>query len=228
MKIFAIADTHLSGNPPYKPMSIFGDHWENHWEKIKTDWQTNVSEEDTVLLAGDISWAMKLEDALVDLNEIVALPGKKIIIKGNHDYWWQTIGKMTTAVNGQLTFLQNSFMGIDTYAVCGSRGWICPEDPYFGESDQSIYAREVSRVKTSLKAARDAGYCRLILMLHYPPQYADLPSGFTQLMEEYHVELCVFGHLHDEAIKIAPTQGNGTVYHLVSADSLNFKLKQLI
>ncbi|MBP2645592.1 MAG: Calcineurin-like phosphoeSPTERase [Firmicutes bacterium] len=228
MRIFAIADTHLSGNPAKKPMSVFGSHWENHWEKIKTDWMSRVTAQDTVLLAGDISWAMKLDEALFDLNEIAELPGNKIITKGNHDYWWQTVVKMTAAVNHRLTFLQNSFVGIDSYAICGSRGWICPDDPYFSPSDRSIYEREVSRVKTSLLAAEAAGYNRLILMLHYPPCYANLPSGFTQLMDEFKVELCVFGHLHDEAIKDAPTQGTCTNYHLVSADALDFKLKLIV
>ena len=227
MKIFAIADTHLSGQPPAKPMSVFGDNWLNHWDKIKTDWLTRVGPEDTVLLAGDISWAMKLDQAQEDLMAIAALPGQKVIIRGNHDYWWQTIGKMNAAVNKSLIFLHNNFTVVGDFAVCGSRGWLCPDDPFFKEVDRPIYLREINRVKNSLSAAKAAGHNRLILLLHYPPFY-DRPTGFSELLKEYNVEFCIFGHLHDDAVKTAPNgKINGTEYHLVSCDALDFKLKQL-
>lgn len=227
MKYFAIADTHLSGEPPTKPMSIFGEHWQGHWQKIKADWLARVGPEDFVLLAGDISWAMKLEAALPDLAEIAALPGSKFIVRGNHDYWWQTVGKMTAAVGGRLTFIHNSFATAGDFAVCGSRGWLCPDDPYFSETDEPIYLREIQRVRASLAAARSAGHKRIILMLHYPPIYQK-PNGFTQLMGEFAVEICVYGHLHDEAIKTAPAGNiNGTMVHLVSCDALDFKLAQI-
>ncbi len=184
MNYFAIADTHLSGQPPVKPMSVFGGHWLHHWEKIKTDWLRQVAPEDAVLLAGDISWAMKLEAALPDLEEIAALPGRKIIVRGNHDYWWQTVSKMTAAVGGRLTFLHNSFAAAGAFAVCGSRGWLCPDDPSFSETDAPIYARETQRVRASLTAARSAGHERIILMLHYPPLYRQ-SSGFTDLLGEF-------------------------------------------
>ncbi|MCX7781417.1 MAG: metallophosphoesterase [Negativicutes bacterium] len=230
MKIFAIADTHLSGNPPAKPMDIFGSHWHNHWNKIKNDWLATVANEDTVLLPGDISWAMKLEDALNDLREIIALPGRKILVRGNHDYWWQTVSKMNKAVDGALTFLHNNFTPVGKYAVCGSRGWVCPDDPHFTPEDAPIYRREIERTRTSLETARKAGFTRIILMLHYPPLYApDRPSGFTELFAEYNVEICVYGHLHSEAIKQAPVgMINGTLCHLVSCDALDFKLKPII
>lgn len=229
MRIFAIADTHLSGQPPQKPMSIFGDHWLNHWDKIKADWTAKVSSDDVVLLAGDISWAMKLPEALIDLEEIAAQPGKKILVRGNHDYWWQTLSKMTAATGDKLTYLHNNFAVAGDFAICGSRGWICPDDPAFKTDDLPIYERELGRVRSSLAAAVTAGYSRLILMLHYPPLYANTPSGFTALLKEFAVELCVYGHLHNEAIKTAP-QGNieGTVCHLVSCDALDFKLKQIV
>jgi hypothetical protein len=229
MNIFAIADTHLSGIPPFKPMSVFGDHWQNHWEKISTDWLLKVSPDDAVLLAGDISWAMKFEQAIVDLDRIASLPGKKILIRGNHDYWWQTLGKMNTIIGNRLTFIQNNYISLGDFAVCGSRGWICPEDPDFAADDEPIYQRELGRVRNSLVAARTAGHQRIILLLHYPPLYNNTASGFTQLLSEFEVELCVYGHLHDEAIKNAPLGNiNGTIYHLVSCDALDFKLKQLI
>ncbi len=230
MKIFAIADTHLSGQPPTKPMDIFGTHWHNHWEKIKNHWLCNVSKEDTVLLAGDISWAMKLSEAMFDLNAIIELPGRKIIIRGNHDYWWQTLSKMNKAVDNKLTFLQNNFAAVGSYAVCGSRGWLCPGDRSFTTDDEAIYQRELLRVRASLDAARAAGFEQLILMLHYPPvNDKHEPSGFTDLFTEYGVAQCLFGHLHSESAATAPTGIiNGTACHLVACDALDFRLKQII
>ena len=229
-KIFAIGDTHLSGQPPAKPMDIFGSHWHNHWEKIKADWLSRVSPDDTVLLAGDISWAMKFDDALPDLQAISDLPGKKVLIRGNHDYWWQTLSKMNKVIGNKLTFLHNSFTSAGSYAVCGSRGWLCPGDRSFTANDIPIYERELLRIKTSLAAAKASGWERLILLLHYPPvndKYE--PSGFTELFAEYNVELCLFGHLHSDAAAGAPTGNwNGTVCHLVACDALDFKLKQIV
>lgn len=229
MNIFAIADTHLSGNPPAKPMHIFGEHWTGHWEKIKADWLARVEPADTVLIAGDISWAMKLEEALPDLEEIISLPGSKIMIRGNHDYWWQTLTKMNKAVQGRITFIQNTFATAGDLAICGSRGWLCPEDPSFTDEDLPIYKREVERIKTSLEAAHKAGYARKILMLHYPPLYHQSDSSdITRLFANYQVELCIYGHLHSDAINYAPTGIiNGTRCMLVSCDALNFKLMQL-
>jgi predicted phosphohydrolase len=229
MKIFAIADTHLSGKPPAKPMDIFGDHWRDHWTKIKADWLARVAPEDTVLIAGDISWAMKLSNALEDLEEIAALPGKKILIRGNHDYWWQTVSKMTAAVGGRLTFLHNSFDVVGGWAVCGSRGWLTPTDPAFTPDDLPIYQRELGRTRASLEAARAAGHERLILMLHYPPRTGDAASGFTDLLAEFSVAVCVFGHLHNEAAYNLPAgEINGTCCYLVSCDALDFKLKEIV
>lgn len=228
MKIFAIADTHLSGNPPTKPMDIFGDHWRDHWTKIKTDWQARVAPDDTVLLAGDISWAMKLSAALEDLGEIAALPGRKILIRGNHDYWWQTVSKMSAAVDGRLSFLHNSFTAVGRWAVCGSRGWITPADPAFTPEDQPIYQRELGRTRASLAAARAAGHENLILMLHYPPRTGEATSGFTDLLTEFAVSICVYGHLHNEAARAVPAGAiNGTCCYLVSCDALDFKLQEI-
>ncbi|WP_371371480.1 metallophosphoesterase [Sporomusa aerivorans] len=230
MKIFAIADTHLSGSPPAKPMSIFGPHWEGHWDKIRTSWQEQVSEEDIVLIAGDISWAMKLADALVDLNAIAGLPGRKIMIRGNHDYWWQTISKMTKAVDGKIEFLNNTFASAGEWAICGSRGWICPEDPLFKAADKPIFSRELLRVEASLNAAQAAGFSHTILMLHFPPFYAQhTEAGFASLIAKYNVELCIYGHLHGESINnVATGMINGTDYHLVACDALNFQVKRLL
>lgn len=230
MNIFAIGDLHLSGNPPKKPMQIFGEHWFNHWYNIREDWLKRVHADDVVLIAGDTSWALKLEEALEDLAEIISLPGKKILVKGNHDYWWQSIAKMSKAVDQQLLFVHNNFAQVDSFAICGSRGWTCPADPCFTEQDQVIYQREILRVQTSLSSAVAAGFKKIILMLHYPPVYSlDIPSGFADLFEEYQIELCVYGHLHGESIKTAPVgKIKGTACHLVACDALDFHLKQII
>jgi predicted phosphohydrolase len=184
-----------------------------------------------VLLAGDISWAMKLPDALPDLNAIAGLPGRKILVRGNHDYWWQTISKMVKATEGNFEFINNNFTAAGEWAICGSRGWICPEDPLFKSKDQAIFDRELLRVEASLKAARTAGYSQIILMLHFPPFYNHLTtSGFANLINSYQVSICIYGHLHSEAAIKAAATGllNGTTYHLVSCDALGFTIKQLI
>ena len=229
MRIFAIADTHLSGQPPAKPMEVFGSHWQNHWEKIKTDWLSRVTPTDTVLLAGDISWAMRLDAALPDLEAIAGLPGRKILIRGNHDYWWSTLSKLNSAMGEKLTFLHNTFQAAGEMAVCGSRGWLCPGD-HTGADDTAIYERELQRTQASLEAAERAGYKRKILMLHYPPvNERHDPSGFTNLFEPYGVEICVYGHLHSDSAAKAPTGHiNGASCHLVACDALGFKLKQIV
>lgn len=230
MKIFAIGDTHLSGEPPFKPMDIFGDHWKDHWNKIKAHWLEEVSDNDVVLLAGDISWAMKLEEALPDLQALIALPGKKMLIRGNHDYWWQTVTKMNKAIKNELIFLHNSFAPAGEHAVCGSRGWLCPGDRSFTAEDQPIYERELLRVRSSLESAKKAGHEKLILMLHYPPvNDRHEPSGFTDLLGEFGVEICIFGHLHSEAARSAPSGIiNGAACYLVACDALDFKLKRIL
>jgi predicted phosphohydrolase len=229
MKIFAVADTHLSGSPPVKPMHVFGEHWVEHWEKIKRDWEKRVAADDLVLVAGDISWAMKFEEALVDLEAIASLPGQKILVKGNHDYWWQGLKKMNEAMQGRVTFLHNTFFAAGKLAVCGSRGWICPEEALFDATDQAIYQRELARVEASLAAAQSAGCTQIILMLHFPPFSAkSQTSGFVDLIKKYGVHTCVYGHLHDEAAAFARTGSiDGTYYYLVSCDFLGFNLQEI-
>ncbi len=229
MRIYAIGDLHLSGQPPQKPMTIFGDHWTNHWERIQRDWLARVREEDLVLLAGDLSWGMRLADALPDLLAIADLPGRKILVRGNHDYWWQSLNKMKTALSGRLEFLQNNFFSAGSLAVCGSRGWLLPEDPLFQASDEAIYQRELLRTETSLQAAAQAGFQNKILLLHYPPLYIGTQtSAFADLCRRYSVRHCIYGHLHSEGIAAAfEGKQDGTQFHLVSADALGFQLKEI-
>ncbi|MDU2065519.1 MAG: metallophosphoesterase [Sporomusaceae bacterium] len=231
MNVFALGDPHLSGEPPSKPMYIFGEHWRGHWEKLKADWEKKVTDEDAVLLVGDISWAMKWQDALVDLEAIAALPGQKYLIRGNHDYWWQTIGKMQRLAPPSLHFMQNNFYELPekNLALCGTRGWMLPQDPNFKEADQAIFDREVLRLDASLAAARKSGNSQMIVLLHYPPLFSPTDQNkILDLIDTYEVTHCLYGHLHDQSVKGA-FQGkrNETTYHLVSCDSLNFTLKQI-
>lgn len=221
MRIFSISDLHLPGNAD-KPMDIFGAQWENHWDKIKSNWREMVDEEDCVLIPGDISWAMKLEDAIGDLEEIGQLPGSKIIIRGNHDFWWSSISKVRRALPQSIYALQNDSIKIGKVAFCGTRGWTAPGSKDFTDHDQKIFNREVNRLRLSLESAKEAEY--IIVLLHYPP-FDDKgePTELCKLMEQYPVKHVVYGHLHGEASK-RRVEGEieGIQYHLTSCDFLNF------
>lgn len=230
MSIYALADLHLSGNPPAKPMDRFSPAWENHWEKIRRSWLSLIQPEDTVLIAGDTSWAMKWQEALVDLTAIAELPGQKILVRGNHDYWWGTVGKMAQESPASLFFLHNNFFRVEGWGICGSRGWLTPCDPFFKPEDEPVYRREVSRLRTSLIAARAGGCERLIVMLHYPPIYLEeCDNGFTDLLAEFAVEYCVFGHIHGDGAHMAPQgQIKSAACHLVACDAINFEPKKIV
>ena len=228
MALYAIADLHLSKSVD-KPMDIFGENWKDHDEKIRSDWCKRVGPNDTVLIAGDISRAMHFREAKADLKWIGELPGRKILIKGNHDYWWKSISKLRDAFNN-IEFLQNNFFSYKDYAICGSRGWVCPNDKKFTQHDEKIYKREVHRLKLSLEAAEKHNYKKKIVMLHYPPTNDKFePSQFTELITNYGVEVVVYGHLHGPEGFGAGIEGqhNGISYHLVSCDFLDFKLLKI-
>ena len=224
MKIYAIGDLHLSGNPPSKPMHIFGEHWLNHAELIQKNWLETINPEDTVIICGDTSWAMNLQEALVDLSFIEKLPGQKIILRGNHDYWWNSLKKMQIATNNNFSFLQNNFFVAEDISICGTRGWLLPSSPNFTEEDATIYRREGLRLEASLRAAYDQGFRDIIVALHYPPLYnEDEESIFVELMEKYFVKKCVFGHVHGQEKNLV-FEGirNNISYKLVSCDTQEF------
>lgn len=229
MRIYAIGDLHLSGEPPKKPMDVFGVAWQNHWQKIITNWSDNVAANDIVIICGDTSWAMTLNEALVDLIAINKLPGKKVFIRGNHDFWWSSITKMQQKIPKDCYFIHNNYYTFQDIAICGSRGWLTPNQEDFSNNDEKIYLKELQRTETSLLKAKNSGHKSIILALHYPPVYNDKsPSGFTDLCDKYQVKYCIYGHLHDKGIEFG-YQGlfNNTNYQLTSADALNFKLKEL-
>lgn len=210
-------------------MDVFGDNWKAHENQIRDNWVSLVSEDDWVLIPGDISWASKFEEALVDLEWVDALPGHKIMIKGNHDYWWQSLSKMAGKFR-TIDFLHNNFHAVGDLAICGTRGWVCPNDSDFDAHDEKIYKREGIRLRLSLDQARKAGYSRFIMMLHYPPTNEKLePSLFTDIAGEYGVEQVVYGHLHAYGAHDYKLKGerDGVMYHLTSADYIRFSPVEL-
>ena len=279
MKVFAIGDLHLSGNPPTKPMDIFGPHWDNHWARIKEHWANHVTDDDIVFLVGDMSWALRLDEATCDLQEIASMPGKKYMIRGNHDYWWSSANKMRNLMGDAITFLQGhgtaeliqTEEGPRIIAFGGTRAYLCPGDSHFTpETDQSIYERELMRTEAALQEMDRAVETLLakltaeaniestgseatddtigsektetltidihnipvtkLLLLHYPPfNESNAPSGFTDLMEQYKIDTCIFGHLHDQiSFKRIPKEFGTTKLELVSADYLDFTLKEIM
>lgn len=224
MAIHAIADLHLSFDERVdKPMDIYGARWQNHAERLKENWEANITEEDFVIVAGDISWALRPDEAIADLDWVHGLPGHKILLKGNHELWWQSIGKLNKLYD-DMYFLQNTFFDAGGVAVCGSRGWICPGAEDFCERDEKIYGRELLRLEMSLEAAKKAGFTDIIGAMHFPPTNdKHQPSGFTQLFERYGVKEVVYGHLHGSEVWKKGMQSvlNGVSYRLVSLDYLS-------
>lgn len=228
MALYAISDFHLSFTTD-KPMNVFGENWKDHHKKIKESWMKTVKKEDTVIIAGDISWSMDMEDGMEDLNWISELPGKKVFVKGNHDYWWTSISKLNNLYK-DMKFIQNNYFGYEEYALCGTRGWICPGGDNFTEHDNKVYKRELIRLKLSLESALKDGYKKFIIILHYPPfNGAIVDNGFLEIFKEYNVENIVFGHLHGMP-KDNPFNGEieGIKYILTSCDYLDFKLIKIL
>lgn len=222
MALYAISDLHLDLNGD-KPMDVFGQNWFQHDKKIKDNWVKKVKDEDTVLIAGDISWSMKIEDGMNDLQWIHNLPGRKIMVKGNHDYWWVSITKLNNLYE-DMKFIQNNFFVYEDYAICGTRGWICPGGENFKAHDEKIYTRELARLRLSLDAAVKEGFKKFIVMIHYPPMNEKLvESGFVEIFKEYSVEKVVYGHLHGPSLtKALNGEKDDIEYILTSGDYLDF------
>lgn len=230
MKVFAISDLHLSINNP-KPMDIFGERWDNYLEKISESWENCVSEDDTVLIAGDISWAMTLESAVPDLKYIGGFKGKKVILRGNHDYWWKSISGVRAMLPAGMFAVQNDCVRVDDLLLCGSRGWLSPDVKQFTAEDKKIYDRELIRTRMSLDAMRaerrDGD--RVVAMMHYPPFNSRLErSPFTELFTEYEVDAVVYGHLHGKDCRVSrETVIDGIKYYLTSCDLVDNRLVEI-
>ncbi len=227
MALYAIGDLHLSHSSG-KPMDVFGDNWTGHAEKIKNGFST-LNDDDICVLCGDLSWGIDIEEAKEDFLFVNSLPGKKIVLKGNHDYWW------STATKTKIFFRENGIDSIDVlfnnsfeygqYAICGTRGWFYEEEKS-PEHDGKIMRREVMRLEASLRAAGDK---KKLVFLHYPPIYQKYRCPeILELLKKYEVRLCCYGHIHGKGCAYALNGWyDGTEYKLVSADFLNFTPQKL-
>lgn len=232
MSIYVIADLHLYFSID-KPMNIFGNKWENHADKIRDNWIENVKPEDTVIIPGDFSWATYLEDTFKDFEFLNSLPGKKILLKGNHDYWWSTLNKMNNFLKENkfenIEFLYNNSFFIENTIITGTRGW------YYGNSpdDIKVLKRENERLKLSIKdGIKKYGEDKTIItIMHYPPYTKiNVPDevNFLKTMKEYNVKKCYYGHLHADSHKEA-VEGliDNIELKLVSSDYMDFKLLKI-
>lgn len=246
MRLYAIGDIHLPGGPQDKPMDRFGEVWHDHSDQVVRAWREQYREGDVLLLVGDLSWAMTLDEARDDLAWIEALPGRKVILKGNHDFWWSGINKVRSHIGESVTALQYDHVLLGDVAVVGTRGWQCPGEigsadlmaadgapAAYSEKDEKIYRREVGRLKLALERLQRSGtrYETLVVALHYPPMNpSHEPSGFTELIDAHGADLCVHGHLHgEESIRTAFEGRRGkTLYHCVSADAVRMRPRLLL
>lgn len=228
MALFVIGDTHLSLSVN-KPMDVFGG-WQNYMQRLEENWKTVVQPEDTVVIPGDVSWGMSMEEAKADFAFLHQLPGQKILMKGNHDYWWTTRSKMDKFFEENqfttLTVLHNSSISAEGVSLCGSRGWMFEQGQ---EHDKKLITRECGRIRASLQDAKRFGEQEKILFLHYPPVFMqDSIPEFLELMQEYGVKRCYYGHIHSQGCRYA-FQGdwNGVHLEMISADFLRFTPKKI-
>ena len=222
MALYAIGDLHLCLGAP-KPMDIFGGAWVGYMDKLKEGF-SKVTQEDTTVLLGDLSWALDLPNAQADFAWINQIPGRKIILKGIHDYWWSTVAKFDKFCkeNGfeDLNILNNNCFEYDGYAICGTRGWFFEEERS-GQHDEKVFKRELIRLEASLKAA---GEKPKMVFLHYPPRYKGYECReILDLLQKYDVRRCFYGHLHGGSHKLA-MEGlwDGVEFRLVAADYIGF------
>ena len=234
MSIYVIGDLHLSCKEN-KPMSIYGDNWEGHEEKIKNNWIENVKEEDLVILPGDFSWATYLKDTDMDFEYLNKLPGKKLLLKGNHDYWWTTVTSMRNFLKENdfenIDFIYNNSYEFEDKIIVGTRGWSQTEDA----EDKRLSKREALRLELSIQdGIKTYGEDKeIVVFMHYPPiTNSNLTKNetneFIQILQKYNIKKCFYGHLHGASIKEA-VEGEhfGIDFKLVSADGLNFKLYEI-
>ena len=221
--IYSIADLHLSFGTN-KPMDVFSG-WTNYTERIRANWQRLVEPDDTVVIAGDISWAMKLNEINKDFEYIQSLNGKKIILKGNHDYWWTTKSKMDKYIADSgfdsISILHNNYYVVEDTAICGTRGWFYDAEK---DEDMLILKREVGRLKMSIEPAVSAGY-KPVVFLHYPPIYNGMEcTEIMDVLREYEIEKCFYGHVHggNAAKKAFIGEKDGISFRLIACDYVNF------
>lgn len=242
MTVWAIGDLHLSFGVPNKEMDVFGSHWKGHPDKIQRHWQERIAQDDLVLIPGDVSWAMKVPEVKADLDWIHALPGTKVLLRGNHDYWWSSLKQISQILPPSIHLIQNNVFSWKGISIGGARMWDTPEycfhnfvhmidnprentltkveDP---KEAEKIFVRELGRLEASLKLLPKDAAVR-IAMTHYPPISYDLQaSRISELLERYRVSYCVFGHIHNVSAGALPFgTRNGVKYVLTSCDYLDF------
>lgn len=227
MRLFAIGDLHMPGGDD-KPMDVFGSQWDRHFFHISEAWRETVREEDTVLIPGDISWAMQLENAIPDLQEIGALPGRKILCKGNHEYWWSSVSRVRAALPEGMTVLQFDAVDAGPCVICGTRGWNYPtqRNPLSPE-DEKVFRRELQRLELALgRAEALPGEKPILVMIHFPPRMKEDPeTPFTRILEEHpRVKTAVYGHLHGASFAEGfAGEAGGIHYYPVSCDGIGFR-----
>ena len=227
--VYAIGDLHLSLSVPNKAMDVFGAHWNGHKDRLFEAWQDTVNDGDLVLVPGDVSWAMYLNDAQADLDFIGALRGIKLLLRGNHDYWWQSVTRVRAALSKNTFALQNDVFRFGDLWVAGTRGWTVPASTRFKESaDRKLFERELIRLDLSLNKLPKDVLC--VGMLHFPPfSEGGEKSAFAERFEQAGVKDVVYGHLHGPSHRTAfEGEAGGVTYHLVSADYLNFIPKKIL
>lgn len=234
MNVFGLSDIHLSFSSPvdpnrwhevaeYKPMSVCGDEWKEHYRKVYDNWLRTVGPEDIVFMPGDFSWASRLSEVRHDLAFLGLLTGNIIGIQGNHDYWWQGISKVRSVLPPNIKLIQNDHVLVGDTAVCGTRGWSCPNGGFFQPEDLKIYRRELLRLENSIKSIKDKVRNIIVLMHYMPTNEKHERSGFIDILEKYQVTTVVYGHLHARARRYRlPDTRWGINFHLVSADYVNF------
>ena len=226
MSIYAIGDLHLS-NSVNKPMHVFGVAWEQHDQRIANAWRDTVKETDIVLLPGDFSWAMHVDDVRADFAYLHELPGKKIMIRGNHDYWWNSATKIRALLPPSVSIIQNDSLSVGDIHIGGTRGWACPGSSGFTSADEKLYLRECARLDLSINKLPADGL--RIILLHYPPFNEKWESSaFSERIKAAKINIVVYGHLHGRSCRGA-FEGvrDGTAYHLVSADHVGFCPKRI-
>lgn len=233
MSVYVMADLHLCTDNESKSMEVFGNRWKDYKNRIQTNWNKLVAEDDTVIIPGDISWALTLQDAISDLRFIDSLNGKKIIMKGNHDFWWSSVTKMNTLFSelsiDSISVLNNNALEVGDYIITGSRGWFI--DPSVQTKNvnadfEKVNNRELIRLKIGLDAAlkmREETKKEIIAFFHFPPVWGEFKNeGIISLLNEYEIKSCYFGHIHGNYTASGSFEVNGIQMHLISADYLNF------
>ncbi len=249
MRVYAIGDVHLPGGPRAKGMERFDPVWTDHPRVIAERWNDAARDDDVLLIVGDLSWAMTIEEARDDLAWIDGLRGTKVVVKGNHDFWWKSIGKVRAAFGESVHALQYDHVVLGPVAFVGTRGWQCPGSigsadlmhdgkaaagtTTYTEQDRKLYEREVGRLKMAFERLEKSGasWERLVCLLHYPPMNPEHePSGFTELIDRFGVDVCVHGHLHGAASIATAFEGRRgrTEYHCVSADAVRMAPRRLL